>query len=80
MLFKEPGGENLCGCGRTTPPSSLTGFFITEGKQGPPQSLPHHHKYGGEMGARVLRGMQRRWKTEEGDDKEKEEGWWGAFT
>ena len=21
-------------------------FFITEGKQGPPQSLPHHHKYG----------------------------------
>lgn len=24
-------------------------LFITEGKQGPPQSLPHHHKYGGEM-------------------------------
>ncbi len=24
-------------------------FFITEGKQGPLQSLPHHHKYGWEM-------------------------------
>lgn len=29
-------------------PPSL-GFFITEGKRGPPQSLPHHHKYEGEM-------------------------------
>lgn len=37
-LFKEPGGRNLCGCGRTTPPS-FTGFFITEGKQG-----PHNHR------------------------------------
>lgn len=31
------------------PPSLAFFFFITEGKQGPPQSLPHHHKYGGEM-------------------------------
>lgn len=30
-------------------------FFITEGKQGPPQSLPHHHNYGGEMSVCVGR-------------------------
>lgn len=35
-LFKEPGGRNLCGCGRNTPPTPF--FFITEGKQG-----PHNH-------------------------------------
>lgn len=55
MLFKEPGGRNLCGCGRTPPPS-FTGFFITEGKQGPPQPLPHHHKYGGDVCVCVCAG------------------------
>lgn len=40
---------------KQTPPS-FTGFwFITEGKQGPPQSLPHHHKYGGEVSVCVGR-------------------------
>lgn len=47
-------------------PPSLA-FFITEGKQGPPQSLPHHHKYGGEMRVCVcvLGGMHRRRKRKQ---------------
>ncbi len=38
-------------------------FFITEGKQGPLQSLPHHHKYGWEMC--VKRNVQERGKKAE---------------
>lgn len=43
-LFKEPGGRNLCGCGRNTPPSftSLAFFFffflLQRGSRG-----PHNH-------------------------------------
>lgn len=74
-LFKEPGGRNLCGCGRNTPPS-FSGFFffffITEGKQGPPQSLPHHHKYGGEMC--VGRNAQEKKTGEENNMAGKREG------
>lgn len=77
-LFKEPEGKNLCGCGRTAPPS-FTGCFITEGKLGPPQSPPHHRKYGGEMmcvSGGMWSGGKR--KTEEGDDEEEEQknGWY----
>lgn len=43
-------------------------FFITEGKQGPPQSLPHH-KYGGEMSVCFGRNAQEKEKkTEEGNN------------
>lgn len=57
-------------------PPSL-GFFITEGKQGPPQSLPHH-KYRGEMGVHVERNAKDKEKktkeennmTGKGDEEE----------
>lgn len=46
-------------------------FFITEGKLGPPQSLPHHRKYGEEMSACVCVCVQR--NAQEKEKKTEEE-------
>lgn len=69
VLFKEPVGRNLCGCGRNTP--SFTGFFLLQrGSRG-----PHNHCLiiTSKEGRCVLGGMHRR--RERKQERRREELW-----
>lgn len=60
---KSQEGGILCGCGRNTPP---TLFFITEGKQGPPD---HCLIITSMEGRCELGGMSRRRKRKQGNEE-----------
>lgn len=72
LLFKEPGGRNLCGCGRNTPPC-FTGVLLQKGSRG-----PHNHCLitTSMRDECVLKGIGDRGQTQRGEESQWKQSIW----